>query len=254
MLAADGRTLVGYLEPQESQIYFQSLVCLISPAWCWKAENASVIFQKQEISNYFTACEISIFKLNSPGLLAFFSSEWGQKGAGFARGLPFRACSCHEWQSEAGSLRELASHTWLSQWGLPCLTSGLAHRMGRGRDVMAAGWCAPAWGSAIAPSSHQGFGVLGWRRTWDDLLTKLTKRKGASFEPELVTAQHLPSNSRKHFSRSFLGEELSFPSCILGQKCSWNQTRSPYHSGSELEPLNLVYNQEISLDNLSTLW
>lgn len=25
MLAADGRTLVGYLEPQESQIYFQSL-------------------------------------------------------------------------------------------------------------------------------------------------------------------------------------------------------------------------------------
>lgn len=58
VLAADGRTLVGYLEPQESDLFLE-LICLISPAWCWKAECAAVIFQMQEISNYFIACETS---------------------------------------------------------------------------------------------------------------------------------------------------------------------------------------------------
>lgn len=52
-------TLVGYREPKvrESDL-FSKLVCLISPAWCWKAEHASVIFQTQEISDDFPACEI----------------------------------------------------------------------------------------------------------------------------------------------------------------------------------------------------
>lgn len=70
MLAADGRTLVGYLEPRESDL-FSELICLISPAWCWKAEHAAVIFQIQEISNYFIACEVRLLELNSLGLLAF---------------------------------------------------------------------------------------------------------------------------------------------------------------------------------------
>ena len=64
MLAADGRTLVGYLELRESDL-FSKLVCLISPAWCWKAEHASVVFQMQEIADYFIGGETGLCKLNS---------------------------------------------------------------------------------------------------------------------------------------------------------------------------------------------
>lgn len=66
---------------------FSKLVCLISPARCWKAEQASVVFQMQGTSSHLIAGEIGLCKLTSPGLLAFSSSEGGQRGAGLARGL-----------------------------------------------------------------------------------------------------------------------------------------------------------------------
>lgn len=50
---------------------FSKLVCLISPACCWKAEHAAVIFQMQEISNNFMACEIGLHELNPLGLWLF---------------------------------------------------------------------------------------------------------------------------------------------------------------------------------------
>lgn len=66
---------------------FSKLVCLISPAWCWKAEHASVVFQMQGIANHLIAGETGLCKLNSPGFLAIFSSEGGQRGTGLAKGL-----------------------------------------------------------------------------------------------------------------------------------------------------------------------
>lgn len=80
VLAADGRTLVGYLEPRESDL-FSELICLISPAWCWKAERAAVIFQMQEISNHFIACETGLLKLNPVGLLVFLFLRIRTKGS-----------------------------------------------------------------------------------------------------------------------------------------------------------------------------
>lgn len=70
----DEHLSAGYLEPGESDL-FSELVCLISPAWCWKAEHASAVLQMQEVVNRFIAGETGLCELNSPGLLAFLSLD-----------------------------------------------------------------------------------------------------------------------------------------------------------------------------------
>lgn len=166
-VSACGRwtTLVGSQEPLESDL-FSKLVCLISPAWCWKAEHASVIFQMQEIAHDILACEIGLCELKSPGLLAFFSSEWGQKGAGFSE-----ECLSMPVGPSNSSMRLFCSMNW--PLGLGRDVGGLLRcDLRDGLSGLFCQKCSPSqddvpsstrgcfqWSlaSAVTPSNHQRF-------------------------------------------------------------------------------------------------
>lgn len=134
---------------------FSKLVCLISPAWCWKAEHASVIFQMQEISNYFIACEIGLGELNSLGLLAFSPPNEDKGGAGVARGLCLHACGRHHGRPRwAGSWFQSWPPPWLARWRAGCaVTSPTGFREGQ---RMLGCRCSPSWGRGAASTWEGG--------------------------------------------------------------------------------------------------
>lgn len=126
---------------------FSKLVCLISPAWCWKAEHASVIFQMQEISSDFPACEIGLCELKSLRLWAFSCSEWGQRGAGLAMGLFMPA------GLSSSRMRLFCPMNWPLGWPwwwriCTSVTSGVGCQ-----DTSAGGI---AWVRMICPLAHEG--------------------------------------------------------------------------------------------------